>query len=92
MIGGIFIINIVVLLKKFKLPIKSFCKECGRDVHGFSVSDYVWDKIELYIEYGNVLCYDCLCEYCSKLGLPSVWNLTKGLGEIPYGKTNQNRF
>jgi len=27
------------------------------------------------IQYGDVLCYDCFCEKCGMLGLPTVWQL-----------------
>jgi hypothetical protein len=69
-----------ITFKKFKCKIlklstDSFCKSCGRDIHDFSVSDDVWGKIEPYIKHGNVLCYDCFCDYCGKRGLPTVWEL-----------------
>ena len=72
--------NLIVFLKKFKckvlrLQTKSFCKHCGKDVHDFSAPDDIWDKIEPTIKHGNVLCYDCFCEYCGKLGLPTTWKL-----------------
>ena len=65
-----------LFLRKF-IPISSFCKECGREVHDFSVSDEIWKKVDPLIKYGHVLCYDCFCEKCKEVGLPSVWELKK---------------
>ncbi len=70
------IVLIKLVLCKF-LDLESFCKECGRKVHDFSVDDKIWNKIEPHIKYGNVLCYDCFCEKCKKLMLPQVWKLKK---------------
>ncbi len=61
--------------KIFKICGPSYCKNCGRNIHDFSTSDEIWEKIEPYIKYGHVLCYDCFCEICSNIGLPSVWKL-----------------
>lgn len=77
--------RIRVLLKLFKsrvlgLPAAEFCKHCGRDVHGFVAPDDVWAKVEARIRFGHVLCYDCFCEVCIELGLPSVWRLEKLCG------------
>ena len=75
------IINIsVIALKLFKcrilhLPTNSFCKECGRDVHDFITSDDIWIKIEPRIRFGHTLCYDCFCEKCADIGLPTYWKL-----------------
>jgi hypothetical protein len=55
--------------------IASFCKDCGRDVTDFIVPDDVWVKIEPTIKRGRVLCYDCFCEHCRQIGLPTVWKL-----------------
>jgi len=49
---------------------------CGRDVHDFVAPDEIWEKVTA--ETGmNVLCYDCFCDICQELGLPSVWWLEK---------------
>ena len=69
-----------VLFKKFLgrvLPygIESFCKCCGRKVHDFHAPDEIWEKVEPHIRFGHVLCYDCFCEICRKLGLPATWKL-----------------
>ena len=70
-----------VILKLFRcrvlhLSTQSFCKHCGRTVHDFSAPDEIWNLIDPHIKRGNTLCYDCFCELCSSLGLPSVWSLT----------------
>lgn len=57
-------------------PIDSFCKHCGRDVRDFDAPDDVWEQIEPHIRHGYTLCYDCFCNYCGKLGLPTVWKLS----------------
>ena len=56
--------------------IDSFCKVCGRTVHDFIAPDEVWAQVQPHIKRGNVLCYDCFCDLCAKLGLPSVWRLS----------------
>lgn len=63
------------LLKRRYFLINSFCKECGRDVHDFSVDDEVWEKVDKTIKRGHVLCYDCFCEKCEILNLSTVWKL-----------------
>ena len=63
------------LLKRKYFVTNSFCKECGRDVHDFSVADKIWNKVDKTIKRGHVLCYDCFCEKCKTLGLPTVWVL-----------------
>jgi len=73
-----------VALKHFKcrvlhLPTVAFCKRCGRDVHDFSASDDVWDLVEPHIKFGHILCYDCFCEICGRIGLPVVWELARPL-------------
>lgn len=55
--------------------INSFCKNCGRDIHDFIVTDETWEKISPMIRFGNSLCYDCFCEACGKAGLLTVWQL-----------------
>jgi hypothetical protein len=65
--------------------IASFCKDCGRDVTDFVVPDDVWVKIEPTIKRGRVLCYDCFCEHCRQIGLPTVWKL-----EITTEEKNQS--
>lgn len=63
-----------LLLRHF-FHIDSFCKDCGRDVHDFSVSDDIWNQIDKTIKYGHTLCYDCFCEHCKQLNLPIIWEL-----------------
>ena len=53
----------------------AYCKHCGIIVHDFSAPDDIWEIVDRYIKYGHVLCYDCFCEFCWKLGLPRVWQL-----------------
>ena len=70
------------MLKLFKarvlnFPTASFCKNCGRDVHDFITTDEIWDQVDPHIRFGHVLCYDCFCEICHKIGLPPVWKLEK---------------
>ncbi len=55
----------------------SYCRACGRTVHDFSAPDEIWRLVDPHIRYGHTLCYDCFCEICSMLGLPSVWRLEK---------------
>ena len=64
-----------LFLRKF-IVMASFCKECGRQVHDFSAPNDVWLKIDPLIKYGHVLCYDCFCEKCKEVGLPTVWKIT----------------
>ena len=62
----------------FNYPTDSFCKNCGRYIHDFSAPDTIWKKVEHYIpNNGNTLCYDCFCEICQKIGLPTVWRIEK---------------
>ncbi|MCK5614860.1 hypothetical protein KAR91_74045 [Candidatus Pacearchaeota archaeon] len=68
------------LLYRRYFTIQGFCKECGRTVHDFVAPDDVWEKVEPHIKHGYILCYDCFCEKCKKLGLPTVWKLQE-LGE-----------
>ena len=63
-----------LLLRRFIL-LNSFCKNCGREVHDFSAPDSIWHMVEPTIEHGKMLCYDCFCERCQALGLPSVYRL-----------------
>lgn len=63
------------LIKRKFFLVPSFCKKCGKDVHDFIVPDDIWDEINRHIKYGHVLCYNCFCEKCGELGLPSVWQL-----------------
>ncbi len=63
-----------LILRRLAL-LDSFCKHCGRKVHDFAVPDDVWSQVEPHIKHGKTLCYDCFCEQCTALGLPSVWCL-----------------
>lgn len=63
-----------LFLRRFR-SINSFCKECGRDVHDFVVSDEIWNKVEPHIDRGYILCYDCFCEKCRRLRLPCVYKI-----------------
>lgn len=65
------------LIKCKFVCVNSFCSECGVENWDFHVSDDIWEKVEPYIATGNdVLCYNCFCAYCEKLGLPDCWELT----------------
>lgn len=64
----------LLLLRRFR-AIPSFCKCCGRDVHDFIAPDEIWKQIGPHIPHGHVLCYDCFCAICAKLGLPDVYRL-----------------
>ena len=55
--------------------INSFCKQCGRDVYDFQVSDKIWNCIHPKIKRGNVLCYECFCKTCEEVGICNVWKL-----------------
>lgn len=55
--------------------VPSFCKVCGRNVHDFIAPDNVWAVISPHIKFGNVLCYDCFCDICDKVGIKTVWAL-----------------
>ena len=55
--------------------VESYCKHCGRIVHDYSAPDEIWEKVEPHIKHGHILCYDCFCEVCYRLGLPCVWQL-----------------
>ncbi|MBZ4649255.1 hypothetical protein [Thermosipho sp. (in: thermotogales)] len=67
-------VHVKLFLKRYFL-INSFCKECGRYNHDFIVSDEIWIKVKPFIKYGDVLCYDCFCEKCKKVGLKTYWEL-----------------
>ncbi len=67
-------VRVKLILRRFVL-LDSFCKHCGRRVHDFAAPDDVWLKVQPSIRLGNVLCYDCFCEACLKVGLPGVWRL-----------------
>lgn len=79
---------IKLLLRRF-FHIRSFCKICGRFQHDFIVSDDVWDKVEPYIKHGYILCYDCFCEVCEKIGESSVWKLGKCESRKGKGDANE---
>ena len=68
------------LFKRRYFSINSFCKECGRDVHDFSVDNEVWEKVDKTIKRGHVLCYDCFCKKCDQLNLPTIWKLVENNG------------
>jgi hypothetical protein len=63
----------LLLRRWFLLP--SFCKRCGRRVPDVSAPDDAWAAVESRLRRGHVLCYDCFCEVCADIGLPSVWAL-----------------
>ncbi len=63
------------LLLRQVFAVQSFCKRCGRTVHDFIVPDIIWDEIATRTRWGHVLCYDCFCEICGEIGLPTVWKL-----------------
>lgn len=74
-------VRVKLLLRRHAL-LDSFCKHCGRQVHDFVVPDSVWLQVARRIRVGNVLCYDCFCEACVKVGLPGVWVLER----LPWDK------
>jgi hypothetical protein len=63
------------LLKRRFMLVDSFCRKCGRDVHDFVVPNHIWEQVDPHIGHGHTLCYDCFCETCAHIGLPSVWCL-----------------
>ena len=65
-----------LILCRFVL-INSFCRECGCDVRDFVAPDHVWRIISPCIKRGDTLCYNCFCDKCAEMGLPSVWILEK---------------
>lgn len=69
------------LLKRKYFTTNSFCKECGKDVNDFSVRDDIWDRVDKTIKRGHILCYDCFCEKCKILNLPTVWELKEISGD-----------
>ena len=71
---GEMVLFLKLFLRKF-FSLDSFCKHCGRKVHDFIVEDSVWEQVEPHIKFGHILCYDCFCEVCKKIGLPAVWRL-----------------
>ena len=84
------LVIIKILISKF-ICINSFCKECGRDVRDFYVADNIWRQIKPLIRYGNTLCYNCFCDKCRMIGLPSCWELS-ALKEDAESRANANRF
>lgn len=67
---GIYLFNIfsyinIHILKTYPL-IQSCarCRDCGRNVHDFSVPDKVWIKVIGHKE--GVWCYDCFCNRADK--------------------------
>lgn len=63
-----------LLLRHFFL-LPAFCKMCGRTVHDFIAPGEIWIKVTPLIKHGNIVCYDCFCELCQKVGEKSVWEL-----------------
>lgn len=80
-----------LIKSKFQVT-NSFCKECGRDVHDFLAPDEIWSKVEPEIKYGKVLCYDCFCQKCQELGLPSVYFLVPATKDITKIETITVRY
>lgn len=35
------------------------CRDCGRNVHDFTVPDWIWIKV--WGSSSGILCYDCFC-------------------------------
>ena len=66
-----FHVHVKLLLRWFKL-LDSFCKHCGQRVRDFQAPDDVWKRVVPSIRIRNVLCYDCFCETCVNVGLPSI--------------------
>lgn len=70
-------IKVKLFLRKYGLREVQFCKRCGRDAENFTIDDEIWETVEPLIKYGYILCYDCFCKLCSKVGLPQYWELIK---------------
>jgi hypothetical protein len=82
------LVYIKLFLKKF-FNLRSFCKQCGRCVTDFDVSDDIWNKVDrpiLYdwrgkplkwsLKFGHTLCYNCFTMWAREhLGRTVPWNL-----------------
>jgi len=75
MIRTVRVLYKLFLVKICNLHLASFCKICGVNVRDFSVSDDIWLKVREHIKFGNTLCYNCFCDICREINLPSVWEL-----------------
>jgi hypothetical protein len=62
------------LLTRLNLHPESYCKKCGSRVRDFAVPDDFWEDVCKHTEL-NVLCYNCFCNACDKIGYPSVFHL-----------------
>lgn len=49
------------------------CRECGRNVHDFSVPDWLW--IRIWGNRGGILCYDCFCNRADEI-FRFKWRMT----------------
>lgn len=76
-----FRVYLKLIRRKFSKNVNSFCKVCGREVHDFSVPDIVWENIDPHIKRGHTLCYDCFCDLCYEIGLPTSWRVVPQNGE-----------
>ena len=57
-------IKIKKILLKHNIRNISFCKKCGIDVRDFLTTDKLWKEIEIHIEDGHTLCYNCFIDAC----------------------------
>lgn len=73
---GLYRLRVILKLwMRGKLPVNSFCRECGRDVRDFSAPDEAWAKVQPLIRVGNTLCYECFCDLWDRVGGPPGWRL-----------------
>ena len=47
------------------------CRDCGRNVHDYQVSDELWLKVTGREE--GIWCWDCFCDRANRRG---IWNLS----------------
>ena len=60
--------------------VDSFCKVCGCAVRDYRAPDKAWAQVVATVGYRGdlILCYNCFCDVCASIGLPSVWDLEEG--------------
>ena len=71
--------NFLAIVKKILskyLLLNSYCKICGREIRDFIAPSDIWNKVEPHIpNNGHVLCYNCFCDICLKIGISPIWKL-----------------
>ena len=72
-----------LFLRRFML-VDSFCKCCGVDVRDFRAPDDVWDQVLRLGGMHRVLCYNCFCDKCEWIGVPTGWRLSN-IDTLPLG-------